>query len=71
MRNYVWVIAKSDPEGKAFIIILIVFLVLAFLALTIRVGSRSLTRVALDASDYFCFLGFASSDLVDRTAKAC
>ena len=51
-----WSIPSDNPEGKAFIGVIIFFLFIAILACGIRVYSRRLNRNALDASDCMCFL---------------
>ena len=51
-----WLIPSANPEGKAFIAIIITFLFIAILACGIRVYSRRLNRNALDASDCMCFI---------------
>lgn len=52
-----WSIGASNPEGRAFMTIIIVFYSFAVLAYGLRVYSRRLNRAALDASDQACFLG--------------
>lgn len=49
-----WSIPPSNPEGRAFITVIIVFLLLAVLTFALRIYSRRLNKTALDASDYFC-----------------
>ena len=56
-----WSIPPENPEGRAFIAVLIVFLVIAYLACGLRVYSRRLGKSALDASDYMCFLAVVST----------
>ncbi|KAL8820699.1 MAG: hypothetical protein Q9223_001122, partial [Gallowayella weberi] len=56
-----WSISASNPEGRAFVTLQIVFLVIAFFATCLRVYSRRLNKAAFDASDYFCFGAFALS----------
>ena len=55
-----WSIGASNPEGRAFMTVIIVFYSLAVLAYGLRVYSRRLNRAALDASDQACFLGLVS-----------
>ena len=55
-----WVIPKSNPDGRAFIAVLIVFLFLAFSMFALRLVSRRLKKAILDASDYICCLGLVS-----------
>ena len=55
-----WVIPNSNPEGQAFIAVLIIFLVFAFIAFCLRLYSRRLKKAALDASDWFCFLSLVT-----------
>ena len=57
-----WVIPASNPTGRACIVVIIVFAVLAVLAFGLRVCSLRLQRVALGASEYICFLGLVSAD---------
>ena len=52
-----WSIPASNPEGRAFIAVLIAFLVLALSFFGLRIYARRLQRLALDASDYTCLLG--------------
>lgn len=52
-----WIISQENPEGRAFIVVIIVFLVLAALTCSLRVWARRITKVSLDASDYTCYLG--------------
>jgi uncharacterized membrane protein YhaH (DUF805 family) len=52
-----WSISENNPEGRAFITVIIVFVVLAVLAFGLRVYSRRLHGAVLDASDYACLLG--------------
>lgn len=52
-----WVIAKSNSEGRAFMALLIAFLILAFLMFGMRLNSRRLKKASLDASDFLCFVG--------------
>ncbi|KAL8730562.1 MAG: hypothetical protein Q9166_004016 [cf. Caloplaca sp. 2 TL-2023] len=56
-----WSISESNPAGRAFIVIQIVFLVIAFLAVCLRVYSRRLNKAIFDGSDYWCFAGFMLS----------
>ncbi len=58
-----WSIPQSNPEGRAFITIVIVFLFLALLALALRVYSRRLNEATLDASDYFCTAALVSATI--------
>ncbi len=51
-----WLIPANDPEGRAFVAILVAFLVLAVSFFGLRIYARRLQSHALDASDYTCFL---------------
>lgn len=55
-----WTIPLSNPEGRAFITVLIVFAVIAVGAFGLRIYSRRLKKASLDASDYTCLLGLVS-----------
>jgi hypothetical protein len=52
-----WSISENNPEGQAFITVIIIFVVLAVLAFGLRAYSRRLHGAVLDASDYACLLG--------------
>ena len=58
-----WSIPSDNPEGRAFIAILIAFVVIAILACGLRVSSRRLSRNTLEASDFLCFLAVVSTSL--------
>jgi hypothetical protein len=53
-----WSISKNNPEGRAFITVIIASVVLAVLAFGLRVYSRRLHGAVLDASEYTYLLGF-------------
>jgi uncharacterized membrane protein YhaH (DUF805 family) len=55
-----WIIPSTNPEGRAFITVLIVFLIIAVLIFGLRVYSRRLNKAPLDASDYFCSVNLVS-----------
>lgn len=55
-----WSISSDNREAKAFIIIIITFLVIAVVTYGLRVYARYLSKIALDASDYMCFLALVS-----------
>ena len=52
-----WSIPAGNPEGRAFITVLVAFLVLAVSFFGLRIYARRLQRLALDASDSTCLLG--------------
>ena len=56
-----WVIPENNVEGRAFIIVVIVFLALASFFFSLRIWARGISPSSLDASDYTCFLGLVST----------
>lgn len=56
-----WSISEHNPEGRAFVAIQIILLVVAFLAVCLRAYSRRLNKATFDGSDYWCLAGFILS----------
>ena len=52
-----YAIPDENPEGRAFISVILVFFFISLIAFALRFYSRRLHRNALDASDYACLLG--------------
>lgn len=55
-----WFIPKENPEGRAFMTVIIIFLVLAAFFSSLRIWARRICKASLDTSDYTCFLGLVS-----------
>ena len=58
-----WSIPASNPEGRAFMALLVAFAVLAVAAFCLRLYSRRIHKNSFDASDYACFCGLVSEDM--------
>lgn len=59
-----WSIPASNPDGRAFMTVLIVFSVLAVAVFCLRLHSRRIDKHSFDASDYACFCGLVSEDMI-------
>lgn len=58
-----WVIPRENFEGRAFIALIITFLVIATLFFALRLWARRIVKRRLDASDYVCFCGLVGSPM--------
>jgi len=59
-----WSIPATNPEGRAFMTILIIFMVIAVLTFALRIYSRRLHKNVLDASDYACLSALVSDEQI-------
>ena len=58
-----WSIPADNPEGRAFMALLICFSALAVAVFCLRLYSRKIHKSSFDASDYACFCGLVSEDM--------
>ena len=59
-----WSIPATNPEGRAFITVLVIFVVIAVLTFGLRIYSRRLHKNILYASDYTCLSVLVSSNRI-------
>ena len=64
-----WSIPASNPEGRAFMALLLCFYVLAVIVFCLRLFSRKIHKNPFDASDYACFCGLVSQDMIVAPLK--
>lgn len=60
-----YAIPDDNPEGRAFISVILVFFVISLFSTAVRFYSRRLRKLSLDVSDYACFLGEVSVAWLD------
>ncbi|ORY03148.1 hypothetical protein BCR34DRAFT_605341 [Clohesyomyces aquaticus] len=56
-----WVIPESNRDGRAYMIVIIICLVLALLSIILRFWAKRITRSAVDASDLTCLASLVIS----------
>lgn len=71
LAGIMWSIPNDNPEGRAFFVVTIVFIVISMFVFGLRIYSRRLHKSSFDASDYSCLLGVVSCQKLHMGNPVC